>query len=112
MPERIAIPEMTETTPNGKPCWIPGEVLAEVIRNQAKGRFQKEVAETLISQGYIIEYKPTGTTLKGKAKSYNTRYNTSTRHLMARIAEVLPGTLDILSDFVGPKNAFGYRLVI
>lgn len=105
-------PEMFETTPNGKPCWIPGTMLADQIRNQARGCFQKEVAETLISQGYIIEYKPTGTVLKGKARSYNTRYNTSIRNMMARIAKNLPGTLDILSNFVGPKNAFGYRLVV
>ena len=99
-------------TPNGLPCWIPGTVLAETIRNQARGTFQRDVAEQLISKGFVIEYKPAGTQLKGKAKSYSSKYNTSVSNLMGRIEKNLPGTMDIIKGPVGPKGAFGYRLVI
>jgi len=35
-------PENDAKTPNGLPCWIPGTVLAETIRNQARGTFQRD----------------------------------------------------------------------
>ena len=99
-------------TPNGLPCWIPGTVLAETIRNQARGTFQRDVAEQLISEGFVIGYKPTGVQLKGKAASYKSKYDASVNNLMVRIMWNLPGTLDIIKGPVGPKGAFGYRLVI
>ena len=105
-------PENDAKTPNGLPCWIPGTVLAETIRNQARGTFQRDVAEQLISEGFIIEYKPTGSQLRGRAKSYQSKYNRSISNLMGRIENNLPGTLEIVKGPVGPKGAFGYRLVI
>ena len=105
-------PVMDGRTANGKPCWIPGPELAKLIRNQAKGSWQQDVVENLINHGYIIGYEATGSQLKGKARSYQSKYQRSLRNLMTRIDEHLVGSLEILDDQVGPKGAFGYRLVI
>ncbi len=105
-------PEMDRRTPNGKPCWVPGPELAKLLRKQAKGAWQQEVVENLIANGYVIGYKATGSMLKGKAQKYQTKYQTSLRNLVTRIDEHLVGSLELVDDQVGPKGAFGYRLII
>ena len=105
-------PVMDCKTPNGKPCWIPGPELAKLLRKQARGSWQQEVVENLISNGYVVSYQATGNQLRGRAKNYQSKYQTSLRNLMIRIEEHLVGTLEIRSEAVGPKDAFGYRLVI
>ena len=105
-------PEMDGKTPSGKPCWIPGKELADIIRSQTRGTFQASVAENLIRNGYIISYLADGGILKGKAANYKGRYEESVRNLMNRIESVLPGTLEIKAGSVGPKGGFGYYLVI
>lgn len=50
--------------------------------------------------------------LKGKAQKYQTKYQTSLRNLVTRIDEHLVGSLELVDDQVGPKGAFGYRLII
>lgn len=97
------MPENDARTPNGMPCWIAGQELAEVIRNQAKGSYQKELVEAIITKGYVIQNK------LSKSRS---RYDTSIAHLMNRIDNVLPGTLHIEEGPTGLQGGFGYRLVI
>lgn len=105
-------PEMTDKTPSGKPCWIPGPVLADLIRKQARGNYQANVAENLIRNGYIVTYMADGGQLKGNAARYKGRYEKSVFNLMTRIEEHLPGALEIKSGEVGPKGGHGYWLVI
>ena len=105
-------PEMTDKTPSGQPCWIPGPVLADLIRKQARGNYQASVAENLIRNGYIVTYLADGGQLKGNAARYKGRYEQSVQNLMTRIEEHLPGTLEIKSGEVGPKGGHGYWLVI
>jgi hypothetical protein len=106
------MPENDARTPNGLPCWIAGQELAALIREQARGSYQAGVANHLIQYGYVIGYRATGSMLKGNARKYNGKYATSVRNLMNRIEEKLPGTLCIEKGPVGPKGGFGYRLVI
>ncbi len=99
-------------TPNGLPCWIAGQQLSKLIREQTRGTFQEGVANHIINYGYVIEYCADGSMLKGKAKKYSGHYAESVRNLMNRIENILPGTLCIEKGPVGPKGGFGYRLVI
>ncbi len=106
------MPTNDAKTPNGLPCWIAGKELAEMIREQARGCYQDAVVEFLVQHGYVVGYRATGDMLKGKARKYNGKYANSVQNLMDRIDSMLPGTLEIRRDFVGPKGAFGYRLII
>ena len=105
-------PQMDGITPSGQSCWIPGPVLADLIRKQARGNYQVSVVENLIRNGYIISYIADGGQLKGKASKYKGRYEQSVQNLMTRIEEHLPGTLEVKSGAVGPKGGHGYWLVI
>ena len=100
-------------TPNGKDCLIAAElpVLQKRIYEQARGTWQEGVAGFLVRNGYIISYEADGSRLRGKAHSYGTKYARSLYNLMTRIEEHLPLGLELKSEKVGPKGAWGYRLV-
>lgn len=101
----------TGKTPSGLECWIPDTESDKIyIMNQTRGRFQREVARALIEKGYIIEYKPTGATIKGNARKYTSKYQRSIKNLMDRIGGI-PGYPLVVAGAVGPKGAFGYYLV-
>lgn len=100
-------------TPNGKDCLIAAElpVLQKRIYEQARGTWQEGVAGYLIRNGYVISYEADGSRLKGKAGNYGSKYAKSLDNLMTRIEEHLPLGLELKSEKVGPKGAWGYRLV-
>ena len=100
-------------TPNGKDCLIAAElpILRNRIYEQARGTWQEGVAGYLIRNGYVVGYEADGSRLKGKAKKYQSKYAKSLDNLMTRIEEHLPLGLELNSERVGPKGAWGYRLV-
>ena len=110
--EVVMKPEMDGKTPNGKPCWLPGEELGRMMFECARGSWQESVVRNLICNGYIISYKADGSQLVGKAASYGSKYGRSLYNLTSRISKMLPGTLELKCEAVGPKGAFGYRLTI
>jgi hypothetical protein len=104
--------KMDGKTENDLPCWIPGSELATIIRNEARGSWQRGVAENLIRNGFVVGYRADGSMLKGKAKKYSSHYQESLENYMQRLNDVLPGTLFLEHTGVGSRGAWGYRLVI
>jgi len=100
-------------TPNGKDCLIAEELplLQKRIYEQARGTWQEGVAGYLIRNGYVVGYEADGTRLRGKAGKYGSKYAKSLDNLMVRIEEHLPLGLELKSEQVGQKGAWGYRLV-
>lgn len=97
-------------TPNGDECIIPDEQTAQIIVAQAKGVYQRTVAENLCEQGFVVGYLADGGALKGKAGMYKMRYAESVEHLMDRIYEVLPAGMMLQNGPTGQKGGFGYFL--
>lgn len=100
----------TSATPLGEPCIKANPGLAAIISSQARGSFQRRVAENLISDGWVVAYLADGKPIRGKAKAYKGRYEASVRNVMNRINDMLPGRYHIESGPVGVKGGYGYWL--
>ena len=102
-------------TPQGENCIgsiDPQSRLGELILKHPKGNYQLTVVMRLLDRGYIIGYLADGGKLRGKAKSYRSKYEKSLSNLMNRIREELNtnSPFKLISGSVGPKGAFGYYL--
>ena len=98
------------TTPRGDACIIPNDGLKDLIWSQARGSYQRLIALNLQTNGFVIGYKAQGDVVRGKAKSYKGRYETSLHNFAERVNDRLPGRYRLEYDRVGPKGAWGYRL--
>ena len=82
---------------------------AEIAIAEAKGDWQKQIVEQICQDGYIQIYKD----LRGKARSYSSRYEESARNLFGRInkkLDKLACPYKIEYDQIGPKGGFGYYI--
>ena len=97
-------------TPQGRPCIKVNAGLEKILDGQARGSYQRAVVRELARSGYVVGYLAQGGALRGKAASYNGKYEISLRHLMNRIEDHLPGRYHIESGATGEKGGFGYWL--
>jgi len=101
-------------TPYGDDCiaFEKNGRMSKLVMDQARGSWQRSVCQSLIRDGYIIGYQATGDSLKGKAKNYQTKYQTSLYNLMHRINRTMQNESEycLIHDRVGPKGAYGYYI--
>lgn len=98
------------TTPYGDECIRANGPLHDLIWQQARDDYQRDVARNLAYNGYVIGYLADGGALKGNALRYKGRYEQSLHNFAERVENALPGRYHLVYDQVGPKGAWGYRL--
>jgi len=98
-------------TPFGDDCIRANGPLHDLIWQQARGDFQRDVARNLAANGFVIGYLAQGWKPRGKALQYNSKYEKSLHNFAERVNEKLPGRYHLEYGQVGPKGAWGYRLV-
>lgn len=102
-------------TPYGEECWAEIDEdsrLGTLIMSQARRHWQRSVIRNLLRNGYIIGYQADGSTLKGKAKSYQSSYAKSLYNLMDRVTQVVldETPYHVVHGATGPKGGFGYYI--
>ena len=101
-------------TPYGDDCiaFEKTERMGKLVIDQARGSWQRSVCQSLLRDGYIIGYQATGSSLRGKARKYQSKYQTSLHNLMDRVTQVIldESPYCLIHGRVGPKGAYGYYI--
>ena len=102
---------MAKMTPNGTECvsYSMESRFAQIALSEAKGVWQREIVRQICRDGYIQIYMG----LKGKARSYSSKYESSAKNLFSRInkrLEELASPNIISYDQIGKKGGFGYYI--
>lgn len=99
-------------TPYGDECIADfdiNSIFSDILFSKVRGQYQNEMISKLLIDGYI---QPT-INLRGKAKSYTSRYENSISNCISRINKMLnlmASQYIIKSGSVGPKGGFGYYI--